>query len=262
MNSYDNEYIKKILDLSLKYGTGPKFHEKSKIYLSKLSDRLFVLKVFEKNLIEILNDNSWYSLPNFEFFCNDSFSLRFNFFLKNVKIQSNDAIHLIHDHGNNILTTKMIFGKGYRSINFKKSKDNLEIIKRINHKLNNSYTINEYIPHLIFNVSNFSVTINLWTKGKSKINRKDRLNYYLKNDKYFQVKDSELIDYQISKTKKSNNNLILRCFLFWLNSLGFEKSYLINHLPKLYTNEGDLFLEPKIHKNDSNFNLRMNYKYF
>lgn len=262
MNSYDNEYIKKILDLSLKYGTGLKFHEKSKKYLSKLSDRLFVLKVFERNLKEILNDNIRFSLPNFEFFHNDNFSLRFNFFLKNEKIQFNDALHLIHDHGNNILTTKMIFGQGYRSINFKKSKENLDIKKKINHKLNNSYTIEEYTPHLIFNVSDFSVTINLWTEGNNKINGKDRLNYYLKENKYFQVKDSELIDYQSLKTNKRNDKLILRCFLYWLNSLGFEKSYLINQLPELYTNRSDFLLEPKIYENVSNFNIKMNYKDF
>lgn len=262
MNNYDNEFIKKILDLSLKYGTSLKFHDKSKKYLSKLSDRLFILEVFEKNLKEILNDNRRFTLPNFEFFCNKNFSLRFNFFLKNEKIRFNDALHLIHDHGNNILTTKMIFGQGYKSINFKKSKNNIEIQKRINHKLNNSYTIKEYTPHLVFNVSGFSVSINLWTKGNGKVNRKDRLNYYLKDNKYFQVKDSELIDYEISKITKTDDKLILRCFLYWLNSLGFEKSYLINQLPELYTNEDDLFLEPKIHKNNSNFNLSMNYKDF
>lgn len=129
MNKLENEYIKNILGLSLKYGTGLKFHEKSKKYLSKLSDGLFVLGVFEKNLKKILNDNSRFTLPNFEFFCNENFSLRFNFFLKNEKIRFNDALHLIHDHGNNILTTKMIFGQGYKSINFKKSKNSLEIQK-------------------------------------------------------------------------------------------------------------------------------------
>ncbi|MDA8611786.1 hypothetical protein N9L07_01445, partial [Flavobacteriaceae bacterium] len=233
-----------------------------KKYLSKLSDRLFILEVFEKNLKEILNDNRRFTLPNFEFFCNENFSLRFNFFLKNEKIRFNDALHLIHDHGNNILTTKMIFGQGYKSINFKKSKNNLEIQKRINHKLNNSYTIKEYTPHLVFNVSDFSVSINLWTKGNGKVNRKDRLNYYLKDNKYFQVKDSELIDYEISKITKTDDKLILRCFLYWLNSLGFEKSYLVNKLPELYTRRNDLFLEPKLYKNDSNFDLIMNYNDF
>ena len=161
MSLVTNEYIKKISDLNLKYGSGITFHKKASKYLSKFSDKDFIVKVFKEKLNEIKNSESNNLFPNFEFFNNTHFSLRFNFFLRNESLESNEGIYLIHHHGNNILTTKMIFGQGYKSINFKKSKNNLEIQKRINHKLNNSYTIKEYTPHLVFNVSDFSVSINL-----------------------------------------------------------------------------------------------------
>ena len=101
----DNEYIKKISTLNLKYGTGIHFHKKASKYLSKFSSKDFIVKVYKEKINEIRNSESNNLFPNFEFFNNKHFSLRFNFFIKNERLESNEGIYLIHHHGNNIFYT-------------------------------------------------------------------------------------------------------------------------------------------------------------
>ena len=255
----DNEYIKKISTLNLKYGTGIHFHKKASKYLSKFSSKDFIVKVYKEKINEIRNSESNNLFPNFEFFNNKHFSLRFNFFIKNERLESNEGIYLIHHHGNNILTTQMIYGPGYRAINFESKKYPLVVKKKIHHQLKNTYSIDEYTPHIIFNVESFSVTCNLWTTSLQNIESSqiDRENFYFKNGNYFKIKDSEIRKF--STIENSNKSLLFNCYIYWLNSLGIELDYLNNHfsIDKSLTQT-----EPKINNLRSILNIKMKYEDF
>ena len=259
MSLVNNEYIKKISDFNLKYGSGITFHKKASKYLSKFSDKDFIVKVFKEKFNEIRNSESNNLFPNFEFFNNTHFSLRFNFFLRNESLESNEGIYLIHHHGNNILTTQMIYGPGYRAINFESKKYPLVVKKKIHHQLKNTYSIDEYTPHIIFNVESFSVTCNLWTTSSQNIESSqiDRENFYFKNGIYFKIKDSEIREFSI--VENSNKSLLFNCYIYWLNSLGIELDYLNNHfsIDKSLTQT-----EPKINNLRSILNIKMKYEDF
>ena len=93
----------------------------------------------------------------------------------------------IHHHGWRLLTTGVISGNGYETINFvKKSHENindgsvkLEVEDIYKHTLGGSKFVDSYQPHVVFHPESTTATLALWSAEKPLVNQK--IKKYLKH---------------------------------------------------------------------------------
>ena len=93
----------------------------------------------------------------------------------------------IHHHGWRLLTTGVISGNGYETINFvKKSHEdinngfvNLKIEQVYKHTKGSTKFIDSYQPHVVFHPETSSATLAMWSAEKPLVNQK--IKKYLKN---------------------------------------------------------------------------------
>jgi len=230
-----NDNFSDINSAYLNTKSGFDFHKKSKQYLYHFSNTDFIIKVFLKNFDKIISDNSNNFMPTFTFFNNENFQLRYNFILNNELLNSKQGSHLIHHHGENILTSQLIYGDGYDSIIFKSIEkgvinNNLKPLETKPHRFGNIYTINSYVPHLIFNVEEFTVTCNLWSNSHSNSEIMNRVNYIYSNGVYLPITEE---DFNSNLNFISNDYLLLKCFLYWFKKINLDIEYLCSKKPSL-----------------------------
>ena len=259
-----------------KYGGGYLFHEKGRQLLKKFASKEFIFSVIENYKIDsnIFLEN--YQLPCLTFFENENFCLRYNFFTSNKSIENDEASHLIHHHGEYILSSVMVYGPGYNAIEFDKRistlKDGsykLNFKKTIFHGLNNIYTVDAYTPHLIFNVDGFSVTCNLWSKTNQKYSRDnlDRLNYFKKNRRFFGVTESDFLSLQRNITFNSiDKTFFQKCILFWMKKIGYKNiDCLTTKIHSSFSNQELIdknLKEPSIYSKHNTLGYRMRFNDF
>lgn len=243
------------------------FHNKSLELLNIFSEREVITEIFITYFDQIVNNHSNSFMPTLTFFDNEKFQIRYNFFLKNEMLNVKQGSHLIHHHGNNILTSKLIHGEGYDSVIFNSSRDEKLVLllpqEKISIKEKNPYTIKPFIYHLIFNVKKFSVTCNLWSKKDSEINDENRISYMFKDGVYHPVNEEDfLLRYSFVPEKY----ILLKCFLFWFKECNIDVDKLCrnnntinNYLNDLNLRSINYLDEPKINSLDPTMGNIINY---
>ena len=205
-----NFLIKQLLDLYNEFGGDSVFHKKSHFLMEKMNCKNFISHVINQNFsdIDFLN-KQWLSteIPQLTIYEDNYITLKYHIFLPDSSNHVDAASYLIHDHGDYNLSSCIVYGDGYNTIEFdknirKKPCGNYDL------KINNDFfhspkcvnLLESQTPHVIFNVASMTSSIVLWTKNTNKINElpidfknKSRLNYNLRNGIFSGITDSEFL---------------------------------------------------------------------
>ena len=203
--------VKKILVLNNKYGNSLKFHKKCSTVIKEFSNPEFITNVFKQYISNknFLN-KKWksYEIPHLVIYENEDISIVYNIFNPTANEGSEIASHLIHHHQSFILSSYIMAGPGYHTIEFEKeikylTENNCYILKPTKsflHKKGKVNILEENIPHLIFNVPETTISIALWTEKKEEKSEKnnysltdDRLSYFKKNHLYFGLSENDFL---------------------------------------------------------------------
>jgi hypothetical protein len=129
-----------------------------------------------------------YNIPFLYIYETPDFYLKIHFFPRMENYVQGTAAHCIHHHNNYILTTAAIFGSGYETFLFDKNieidpstlKTKMRISKHFTQEQFPVHRIDAYEPHLVFNPSKFSATLQLWTPDQKRVTDNLRFNPLLK----------------------------------------------------------------------------------
>ena len=238
--------IKKILVLNNKYGNSLKFHKKCSTVIKEFSNPEFITNVFKQYISNknFLN-KKWksYEIPHLVIYENEDISIVYNIFNPTANEGSEIAAHLIHHHQSFILSSYIMAGPGYHTIEFEKevkylNENNSYILKPSKsflHKKDKVNILQENIPHLIFNVPETTISIALWTEKKEeKFDKKyyssthDRLSYFKKNGLYYGLSENDFLT-EVSRNinYKDDSKIHIQSICYFLQEFGNEqRSYL------------------------------------
>ena len=203
-----NVLIKQLLELYNEFGGGSVFHKKSHFLMEKMTSQTFISYVIFQNLSDthFLN-KKWLSteIPQLTIYEDNYITLKYHIFLPDYCNNVDAASYLIHDHGDYNLSSCIVYGDGYNTIEFDKNIQkkpcgnyDLKINKDFLHSPKCVNLLESQTPHVIFNVASMTSSIVLWTKNTNKSNelaidfkKKPRLNYILRNGFFSAITDSE-----------------------------------------------------------------------
>ena len=197
--------------------------------------------MFEQNLKHhsFLN-KQWttYEIPQLTVYEDDEITIRYHFFLPVKNLNNDNAAYLIHHHGDNILSSHIFYGPGYQTIEFQKvisqlsdKSYKLKISKDFFHANGATNLLEDYVPHLLFNVSKPTASIALWSNSNLNINEKLRLNYTLDKGKFYGFTDSQFIT-EIEKDLRfeDNSEKHIQAICYFMQKLGYKNNFFINGL--------------------------------
>jgi hypothetical protein len=248
-NIYNTSLIQRILLIKEELGTGIDFHKKTHELLPEFSSLKYVSKVFEKNLNDSLFlDKKWnsYEIPHLTIYEDKNITIRYHLFFPVQTLNNHNAAYLIHHHGNNILSSYILHGPGYQTIEFEKEilmlSDNsfkLKIAKDFFHSNGSINLLEDWIPHLIFNVLTPTVSIALWTNSESSSDEQLRLNYTLKKERFYSISDDDFCE-EASKDIRFefDSERHIQAICYFIQQLGYcNRSFLSETLSKVKSNE-------------------------
>ena len=240
-----NKFVSNICNLSRKY-EGKKFHNKALSYLKKIGQIDFFIEVLNENLksIDFLAKTwSMYEMPYLVIYKDEKIELRFNLFFPTAEKKSDSASHLIHHHGNSILSTYVVYGSGYQTIEFDSkfilNYDGTAKLKKIKDK---KLTIGQYncvdilSPHVISNVSNPTITLNLWSFENDTI-EKERVHFYISGGNFNYIFENKFLDLSESI---NNGNIPIdheKVFCYYIQKYKLESSFIERILKNPNINE-------------------------
>ena len=240
-NIYSSDTINKLLSIKKDVGTNINFHKKAHKILPELGSIKFISKVFEQNLKHhsFLN-KQWTSceIPQLTVYEDDEITVRYHFFLPVNNLNNDNAAYLIHHHGDNILSSHIFSGPGYQTIEFQKDilqlsdqSYKLKISKDFFHANGATNLLEDYTPHLVFNVSKPTASIALWSNSNLNINEKLRLNYTLEKGKFYGFTDSQFIT-EVEKDLRfeDNSEKHIQAICYFMQKLGYKNKFFINGL--------------------------------
>ena len=238
--------IKKIRVLNDKYGNSLKFHKKCSTVIKEFKNIEFLTKVFKKNIEnKDFLSKQWksYEIPHLIIYESEDISIVYNIFNPILNESLDIAAHLIHHHQNFILSSYIMAGPGYHTIEFEKevqyiSENNSYILKPSKsflHKKDKVNILEENIPHLIFNVPETTISIALWTEKKEeKFDKKnyssthDRVSYFKKNELYYGLNENNFLA-EVSRNinYEDDSEMHIQSICYFLQEFGNEqRSYL------------------------------------
>ena len=238
-NIYSSDTINKLLSIKKDVGTNINFHKKSHKILLEIGSIKFISKVFEQNLKHhsFLN-KQWTSceIPQLTVYEDDEITIRYHFFLPVNNLNNDNAAYLIHHHGDNILSSHIFYGPGYQTIEFQKEilyfKDNsfkLKISKDFFHANGATNLLEDYTPHLVFNVSKPTASIALWSNSNLNTNEKLRLNYTLEKGKFYGFTDSQFITEAKKDSRfEDNSEKHVQAICYFMQQLGYDNKPFVN----------------------------------
>ena len=172
----------------------------------------------------------------------------------------------IHHHGWRLLTTGVISGNGYETINFvKKSQENisdgvvnLKIQEIYKHTSGGTKFVDSYQPHVVFHPETSTATLAMWSAEKPLFNQK--IKKYLKNFSslrnalskiahatgiskslglnpikgiYFHPENGRIVEtLNYSKPTDGSPKEILPCMFKFFQQIGFNESSFFNEIKK------------------------------
>jgi hypothetical protein len=238
-NIYSSDTINKLLSIKKDAGTNINFHKKAHKILPELGSIKFISKVFEQNLKHhsFLN-KQWTSceIPQLTVYEDDEITIRYHFFLPVNNLNNDNAAYLIHHHGDNILSSHIFSGPGYQTIEFQKEILNfsdksyiLKISKDFFHANGATNLLEDYTPHLVFNVSKPTASIALWSNLNLNTNEKLRLNYTLEKGKIYGFTDSQFIT-EVEKDLRfeDNSEKHVQAICYFMQQLGYDNKPFVN----------------------------------
>jgi hypothetical protein len=229
-NLISEPLVLNIINLSKQIDDSYIFHKESFDTMKCMSNLEFISKVFESNLMnEEFLIKKWadYEIPYLTIYQDNNLDLKYHVFSPCCSGKKENASCLIHHHGNNILSSFVFFGSGYKSIHFDKeilkNQDctfSLKVDKKIYHIKGNINIVPSFVPHFVSNVKSTTATIVLWTEDKDSefyrgsINE-NRMSYSYENGKFYGINEQEfLIEIKKNLIFKLNLKNIFRQFVF------------------------------------------------
>ena len=238
-NIYSSDIINKLLSIKKDIGSEINFHKKAHKMLPELGSIKFISKVFEQNLKHnsFLNKR-WMSceISQLTVYEDEEITIRYHFFLPVKNLNNSNAAYLIHHHGNNILSSHIFYGPGYQTIEFQKEISHLsdksyklKISKDFFHANGATNLLEDYTPHLVFNVSEPTASIALWSNLNLNTNEKLRLNYTLEKGKFYGFTDSQFI----TEAKKDlrfedNSEKHIQAICYFMQQIGYKNKFFVN----------------------------------
>ena len=238
-NIYSSDTINKLLSIKKDVGTNINFYKKAHKILPEFGSIKFISKVFEQNLKHhsFLN-KQWTSceIPQLTVYEDDEITVRYHFFLPVNNLNNYNAAYLIHHHGDNILSSHIFYGPGYQTIEFQKEilhlRDNsfkLKISKDFFHANGATNLLEDYTPHLVFNVSKPTASIALWSNSNLNTNEKLRLNYTLEKGKFYGFTDSHFITEAKKDSRfEDNSEKHVQAICYFMQQLGYDNKPFVN----------------------------------
>jgi hypothetical protein len=238
-NIYSSDIINKLLSIKKDVGDEISFHKKAYKLLPELGLNKFISKVFEQNLKHnsFLNKR-WSSceIPQLTVYEDDEITIKYHFFLPVKNLNNYNAAYLIHHHGDNILSSHIFYGPGYQTIEFQKEishlSDNsfkLKISKDFFHANGATNLLEDYTPHLVFNVSKPTASIALWSNSNLNTNEKLRLNYTLEKGKFYSFTDSQFITEAKKDSRfEDNSEKHVQAICYFMQQLGYDNKPFVN----------------------------------
>ena len=239
-------------------------HEKIKIHFEELcQDKNFI----HDAISDCISKDSFFSKANNLFFyllIEGDVIIAINLFPPILDKAKDITIDNIHHHGWRLLTTGVITGNGYETINFiRKShesiKDNqvkIKIDKVFKHTQGNAKFVDSEQAHVVFHPQTTTATLAIWSADRDLINQKFKntiknypktikftsdiihkigldkiLRLNKKNNVHFVPKDKKIIiDPYEPKTKDGNTNEIIRCIFRFFQQINFDDYSLLNKI--------------------------------
>lgn len=292
--SLKNNLILKIVNIFNDNNDKLILHERSHEVLKKMSVVDFVYEIIESNLLDknfLKREWSIFDIPSLKIFENEKFDLKYNIFLPNKCHSTNNAGYMIHSHLSSVLSSYVFYGHGYHSIIFDRDvkyfNDNyaqLKIKRDFFHSKGDINIIDSYEPHLVFNVSEPTYTLVLWSDdkedpnvsksffdkliNKKSSNTKTKLlrNFYVNENRIKSISDN---DFMLFMNKVHNNSLIknnyhVHAICYFIQSIGYTNFSFLEEIcsdsntPLIWKKWLDKLINKKsinypIFKNESNF---------
>lgn len=172
----DNPNVKAVIELSDSMDDRFGFHKKSHHSLREMGSIEFVSLVFETNLMDdgFLKRNwTTYEIPFLYIYENNNFYVKYHIFPPVASGDTEKAANIIHHHNNYLLSSYTMFGPGYHTLHFDKTivdnpdgTANLKLTKDFFHGTNEISVVESWEPHIVFNMSDTTTTIVLWSPDK------------------------------------------------------------------------------------------------
>jgi len=245
-NLISEPLVSNIIKLSKKIDDGNLFHNESIDTMKSMIKLEFISKVFEANLMAenfLLKKWADYEIPHLVIYQDIIIDIKYHIFSPCSSGKKENASYLIHHHGNNILSSFVFYGSGYKSIHFDKeilkNQDgtfNLKVDKIISHLNGNINIVPSWVPHLVSNVESTTATIVLWSEDKesetySNTANEVRRSYYYENEKFIGINEQEFI-IEISKISdfeiESEKHIQAICYL--MQQMGYVNNVFLKKI--------------------------------
>ena len=204
-----------------------------------MGDPKFISSVVKENLKnrDFLR-KKWLSseIPKLTIYEDENITLTYHLFFPVTSLKADNAAYLIHHHGDYLLSSNILFGSGYHSIEFEEQIDKnsngsyrLSIKNDFFHSIGNTNLLDARIPHVIFNVSNPTVSVALWSKSQSKVDalkkkhdNKNRLNYTLFKKRFQGIYEDEFFSGISSDPQfEHNSEKHIQGVCYFIQKMGF-----------------------------------------
>jgi hypothetical protein len=233
--------VDKIITIEKEIGNGINFHKKISQEITEFGKFKLVATVFEENIKQkSFVNKKWTSceIPQLTIFQNEKMTIKYHFFLPIKNLDLQHAAYLIHHHGNNILNSHIFYGSGYQTIEFGKDvlqqsdgSFKLKISKDLYHSKGCTNIVEDWTPHVIFNIEEACASIALWSDLEFENSSEERMNYYLKNNKFYGLTDSEFSS-KIYKNEmfEDNSEVHIQAICYFMQRFNYENDIFISKI--------------------------------
>lgn len=237
-----NTLISKIIHLSNELEDSLNFHKKSQDILKKMRTLDFVSEVFESNLLDnLFLKRKWtsFDIPHLSIYTNDDIDLKYHIFLPAKSKNTAMASYLIHHHMDYTLSSYVIFGEGYHTIQFEKEITtnsnglfNMKISKDFFHANSEINILDSWTPHVIFNVPKATTTLVLWSKSNnSEIAVNKRENYYPDKGDFMKISDEDfLIEAKKENDYDENSEYHIQAICYFMQEIGYKNASFLKRI--------------------------------
>ena len=226
----------------------------------------------------IFINRQWNSceIPYLIIYEDEKISIKYHVFSPIENNDSETAAYLIHHHGDFILSSYILYGPGYHTIEFEKqiiqnnNNNNyiLSPVKSFHHSNNRINILDSNTPHLVFNVSKTTSSVVIWSENidyPTSPSEKEslRTSYFIRNGEYYGINEKEFIN-KISENifYENDSEKHIQSICYFLQELGYKNNFFLSTifskkipekwlkwLRKIYLN---IKIEPAVFKGNLN----------
>ncbi len=191
----DSTQVQELIEMEKSSSDRREFHRNSlELFQSMKSDLDFLDQTVRQSFTDpnYLNQEwSLYNIPNLPIVDTEDLSLKYHVFVPLQNHIPGSAASTIHHHSNYLLTTTAVLGSGYETFIFEQLKEEerrleeipLKIQEHLTESENTQSFVDAWQPHLVFNPSELSATLIMWSTDKKRATDGLRQNRVLKHFK-------------------------------------------------------------------------------